>query len=155
MRANSQQVGFCFRHTFIYSLFCNICFISYSQKYVHSLRFIAVLDDCNDSKEADNDRVQEEGRGREEAKEKRGRVRIGSKGEGRKERRRKSALGERGARSTCTLYERNPRRRRWAVVHFMHAYARLDGIPCTPSPDYTEYHAPLRLILPYPVYDSD
>ena len=51
---------------------------------------------------------------REDAKEKRGR-----KGE------RKSALGERGARSTCTLYERNPRRRRWAVVHLMHAYARI------------------------------
>ena len=37
----------------------------------------------------------------------------------------KERSGERGARSTCTLYERNPRRRRWAVVHFMHAYARL------------------------------
>ena len=32
------------------------------------MRFIAVLDDCNDSKEAGNDRVQEEGRGREKAK---------------------------------------------------------------------------------------
>ncbi len=152
------------------------------------MRFIAVLDDCNDSKEADNDRVQEEGRGREEERKgegKRGReggreggseggseggrVRIAGKrekekrerkaseGEERKEseRRRKSALGERGARSTCTLYERNPRRRRWAVVHFMHAYARLYRIPCTPTTDYPEYHARLRLILLYPVYDSD
>ena len=72
-----------------------------------------------------------------------------------KERGRKSARGERGARSTCTLYERNPRRRRWAVVHFMHAYARLSRIPCSPTLDYPEYHAPLRLILLYPVYDSD
>ena len=72
-----------------------------------------------------------------------------------KERGRKSARGERGARSTCTLYERNPRRRRWAVVHFMHAYARLSRIPCTNPLDYTEYHARLRLILLYPVYDSD
>ena len=72
-----------------------------------------------------------------------------------KERGRKSALGERGARSTCTLYERNPRRRRWAVVHFMHDYARLYRIPCTPTTDYPEYHARLRLILLYPVYDSD
>ena len=117
------------------------------------MRFIAVLDDCNDSKEAGNDRVQEEGEGerkkgrreererrrREEAREKRGRIagkrekekreRKASEGKERKgkdrERGRKSALGERGARSTCTLYERNPRRRRWAVVHFMHDYARL------------------------------
>ena len=50
------------------------------------MRFIAVLDDCNDSKEAGNDRVQEEGRGREEAKEKRGRVRIGRKEAKEKER---------------------------------------------------------------------
>ena len=64
-----------------------------------------------------------------------------------KERGRKSALGERGARSTCTLYERNPRRRRWAVVHFMHDYARLYWIPCTPTLDYPEYHARLRLII--------
>ena len=60
-----------------------------------------------------------------------------SKDREKSERRRKSALGERGARSTCTLYERNPRRRRWAVVHFMHDYARLSRIPCTTT---TEYH---------------
>ena len=30
---------------------------------MHSLRFIAVLDDCNDSKEAGNDQMQEEGEG--------------------------------------------------------------------------------------------
>ena len=35
---------------------------------MHSLRFIAVLDDCNASKEAGNDRVQEEG---EEARKRR------------------------------------------------------------------------------------
>ena len=33
---------------------------------MHSLRFIAVLDDCSDSKEAGNDQMQEEGGGREE-----------------------------------------------------------------------------------------
>ena len=134
MHAKSQQVGFCFRHSSIYNIFCNICFISYSQIYA----FYAIYSSIR--------RLQwfqrgwqwpNAGRrgGREEAKEKRGRVRIGSKGEGRKERRRKSALGERGARSTCTLYERNPRRRRWAVVHFMHAYARLSRIPCTTPTD--------------------
>ena len=51
---------------------------------------------------------------------------------------------ERGARGTCTLYERNPRRRRWAVVHFMHAYAR-----------FTEYHARLRPIILNTMHDSD
>ena len=132
---------------------------------MHSLQFIAVLDDCNDSKEAGNDRVQEEGE-----KERKRRVNGArekereTKGEGSERRKRgkrrvngareKERSGERGARSTCTLYERNPRRRRWAVVHFMHAYARLYRIPCTPSPDYTEYHARLRLILLCPVYDS-
>ena len=60
-----------------------------------------------------------------------GEERIGRRGG----REKKSALGERGARSTCTLYERNPRRRRWAVVHFMHAYARLSRIPCTTPTD--------------------
>ena len=89
-----------------------------------------------------------EGREKERKKERK----EGRKGE-RKEKRetkgggkegRKSALGERGARSTCTLYERNPRRRRWAVVHLMHAYARLSGIPCTPTLDYPEFHAHLR-----------
>ena len=52
---------------------------------------------------------------------------------------RESALGERGARSTCTLYERNPRRRRWAVVHLMHAYARISRIPCTPTTDLLDF----------------
>ena len=97
--------------------------------------------------------------GRKAREGKRGRVRIDGKrakekrerekkrkGEGRKERRRKSALGERGARSTCTLYERNPRRRRWAVVHFMHAYARLYWIPCTTTTYYLNtMHAYARL----------
>ena len=105
---------------------------------MHSMRFIAVLDDCNDSKEADNDQMQEEGEGermrrRREEERKKGRKEERKKEKKRGKRRvkgggkegRKSALGERGARSTCTLYERNPRRRRWAVVHLMHAYARL------------------------------
>ena len=43
---------------------------SHIHKNVHSLRFIAVLDDCNDSKEAGNDRVQEEGEEEREGKEK-------------------------------------------------------------------------------------
>ena len=163
MRANSQQVGFCFRHTSFFFDLCNKFCILYSQKCTFYARYSSIRR-LQWFTEAGNDRVQEEGRGREEAKEKRGRVRIGSKGEGRKkggrerrkrgrekkrkgegkrgsegekeegerekkkgrkERRRKSALGEHGARSTCTLYERNPRRRRLAVVHFMHAYARL------------------------------
>ena len=71
-----------------------------------------------------------DGEERKDSKEKERREREG---------RRKSALGERGARSTCTLYERNPRRRRWAVVHFMHAYARLSGIPCTPPTDLLDF----------------
>ena len=103
-------------------------------------------------------RKKERERGSEGEERKRGRKGKDRRkaSEGKEEgRERKSALFERGARSTCTLYERNPRRRRWAVVHFMHAYARLDGIPCTPPLDYPEYHAPLRLILLSPVYDSD
>ena len=63
---------------------------------------------------------------RKEGREERRKEKRETNGEGReREGRRKSALGERGARSTCTLYERNPRRRRWAVVHLMHAYDRL------------------------------
>ena len=145
---------------------------------MHSMRFIAVLDDCNDSKEAGNDQMQEEGEGermrrrREEEREKgregriqrrregerkegrkegrergrkRGKRRVKGGGkEGRRKGRRKSALGERGARSTCTLYERNPRRRRWAVVHFMHDYDLL-----------SEYHAHLRPIILNTMHDSD
>ena len=42
---------------------------------MHSLRFIAVLDDCNDSKEAGNDRVQEEGEERSEGEERKGKDR--------------------------------------------------------------------------------
>ena len=54
---------------------------------MHSMRFIAVLDDCNDSKEAGNDKMLEEWererkrRRREEEREK------GFKGEGREEER--------------------------------------------------------------------
>lgn len=84
--------------------------------------------------EGEGERKKEREKGREGGREG-GRVRIAGKRERREEAKEKrgredskeseSALGERGARSTCTLYERNPRRRRWAVVHFMHAYARL------------------------------
>ena len=91
-------------------------------------------------------REEERKKGRKEERKKekkRGKRRV--KGGGKEGR--KSALGERGARSTCTLYERNPRRRRWAVVHLMHAYARLSGIPCTPPTDYPEFHTRLRSII--------
>ena len=41
---------------------CSATFVSsHIHKNVHSLRFIAVLDDCNDSKEAGKDQMQEEG----------------------------------------------------------------------------------------------
>ena len=150
MRANSQQVGFCFRHTFIYSLFCNICFISYSQKCA----FFAIYSSIRrlqwfqrgwqwpsagrrGGRKEESEGWRERRRREEERKRAREREegRRGGRKEKGRERGRKRALGERGARSTCTLYERNPRRRRWAVVHFMHAYAR-----------FTEYHARLRSI---------
>ena len=83
---------------------------------------------------------EERKKGRKGGREERRKEKRETNGEGReREGRRKSALGERGARSTCTLYERNPRRRRWAVVHFMHAYARLSGIPCTPTTDLLDF----------------
>ena len=112
------------------------------------MRFIAVLHDCNDSKEAGNDQMQEEGegarkkereKGREGAREK-GRVRIGKK----------ASEGERALLAS--------------VVHVARALymnvtqdvaVGLSCISCTPTLDYPEYHARLRLILLYPVYDSD
>ena len=158
MRANSQQVGFCFRHTFIYSLFCNICFISYSQicaffAIYSSIRRLQWFQrgwqwpNAGRRGGSEEERKGEGKRGREGGRE----------GKDRKEseRGRKSALGERGARSTCTLYERNPRRRRWAVVHFMHDSARLYWIPCTPTLDYPEYHARLRSIILSTMHPSD
>ena len=172
MRAKSQQVGFCFRHTFIYSLFCNICFISYSQKYVHSLRFIAVLDDCNDSKEAGNNRVQEEGEGarkrrlngakgkdsrkaregKEEEREKKER----EKGEGRK--------GEKEKRETKGEGSEGERALLASVVHVARALymnvtqdvaVGLSCILCTTTLDYPEYHARIRLIIQNTMHDYD
>lgn len=70
-----------------------------------------------------------------EEEEKKGKDRKEGREKGGGSKESESALGERGARSTCTLYERNPRRRRWAFVHFMHAYARLSRIPCTTTTD--------------------
>ena len=106
---------------------------------MHSLRFIAVLDDCNDSKEAGNDRVPEEGEEEREGKEKE-----------RKRGRKEESEEERALLAS--------------VVHVARALymnvtqdvaVGLSCILCTPTLDYTEYHARLRLILLYPVYDSD
>ena len=73
-----------------------------------------------EGREKERKERRKEGREERRKEEEREEERKGGGKEGRK-----SALGERGARSTCTLYERNPRRRRWAVVHFIHAYVRL------------------------------
>ena len=57
---------------------------------MHSMRFIAVLDDCNDSKEAGNDQMQEEGEGermRRRREEERKKGRKKERKEGREERR--------------------------------------------------------------------
>ena len=89
MRANSQQVGFIF--VTLSFIVCSATFVSsHIHKNAYSLRFIAVLDDCNDSKEADNDQMQEEGEGermrrrREEEREKgkREKEKRETKGEG-------------------------------------------------------------------------
>ena len=106
------------------------------------MRFIAVLDDWNDSRRLAMTKCRKKGREKErkEGREERRKEKRETNGEGReREGRRKSALGERGARSTCTLYERNPRRRRWAVVHLMHAYARISRIPYTPPTDLLDF----------------
>ena len=49
---------------------------------MHSLRFVAVLDDCNDSKEAGNDRMQEEGEGERKRRVNGARKKEGGRDEG-------------------------------------------------------------------------
>ena len=163
MRANSQQVGFCFRHTFIYSLFCNICFISYSQKCIFfaiysSIRRLQWFQRGWQRPNAGRRRGREEAKGewsegakekRKGAKEKRGRARIerkASEGEERKER----SEGERALVAS--------------VVHVARALymnvtqdvaVGLSCILCTPTLDYTEYHARLRSIILNTIHDSD
>ena len=87
----------------------------------------------------EEERKKEREKGREGAREK-GRVRIGKK----------ASEGERALLAS--------------VVHVARALymnvtqdvaVGLSCILCTTSTDYPEYHAPLRLILLYPVYDSD
>lgn len=74
-----------------------------------------------DRKEGREDSKEKGGKEGRERGRKRGKRRV--KGErGREEERALLASAVHVAR---TLYERNPRRRRWAVVHLMHAYARL------------------------------
>ena len=97
---------------------------------MHSLRFIAVLDDCNDSKEAGNDRVQEEGE-----KERKGKDR---------ERGRKSALAS-VVHVARALY----------MNVTQDVAVGLSCILCTTPPDYTEYHARLRSIIQNTMHDSD
>ena len=140
------------------------------------MRFIAVLDDCNDSKEAGNDQMQEEGEGerkrrrREEEREK------GFKGEGRegeikkerkKERKKKERKEgrERGKEKRETKGEGREEEREEerkggrallaSAVHVARApymnvtqdvAVGLSCILCTPTLDYPEYHAHLRPI---------
>ena len=115
------------------------------------MRFIAVLDDCNDSKEAGNDQMQEEGererkrRRREEEREK------GFKGEGREKERKE---GRKGGREEEREEERKGGRALLAsAVHVARApymnvtqdvAVGLSCILCTPTLDYPEYHAHLR-----------
>ena len=105
------------------------------------MRFIAVLDDCNDSKEAGNDQMQEEGEGE--------RKRGGEWSEGEK-RNGKDRKGERALLAS--------------VVHVARALymnvtqdvaVGLSCILCTTPPDYTEYHARLRSIIQNTMHDSD
>ena len=154
MRANSQQVGFYFRHTFIYSLFCNICFISYSQKCA----FFAIYSSIR--------RLQwfqrgwqwpNAGRrgGREDAKE---------KGERKGERAllasavhvarapymsvtQDVAVGLSCILCTPTLdYPEYHARLRSNILNTKHAYDRLSWIPCASTLEYPEYHTRLRPI---------
>ena len=140
MRANSQQVGFCFRHTFIYSLFCNICFISYSQ----ICAFFAIYSSIR--------RLQWFQRGwqwpnagrRGGSEEERGMVRR----EGKRERREEAKEKRGRARKARALLA--------SVVHVARALymnvtqdvaVGLSCILCTTTLDYTEYHARLRSII--------
>ena len=152
MRANSQQVGFCFRHTFIYNLFCNICFISYSQKctffaFYSSIRRLQWFQRGWQRPSAGR-RGRE--RGRKKGRRER-RVRIA----GKREKEKRETKGERSEEERALFA---------SVVHVARALymnvtqdvaVGLSCILCTPTTDYPEYHARLRLILLYPVYDSD
>ena len=149
MRANSQQVGFCFRHTFIYSLFCNICFISYSQKCT----FFAIYSSIRRLQwfqrgwqwpsAGRREREREREKGREGAREKR------------KREREKKRKGERSEGERALLA---------SVVHVARALymnvtqdvaVGLSCIWCTPTLDYPEYHARLRSIIQNTMHPSD
>ena len=113
------------------------------------MRFIAVLDDCNDSKEAGNDQMQEEGEG-----ERKRRRREGAR-EKRKREREKKRKGERSEGERALLA---------SVVHVARALymnvtqdvaVGLSCILCTTPLDYTEYHARLRSIIQNTMHDSD
>ena len=118
---------------------------------MHSLRFIAVLDDCNDSKEAGNDRVQKEGEGGSEGERKRGREKE-MKGKDR----RKAKEGERKRKKGRRGGSEEERTLLASVVHVARALymnvtqdvaVGLSCILCTPTLDYTEYYARLRSII--------
>ena len=98
---------------------------SHIHKHVHSMRFIAVLDDCNDSKEAGNDQMQEEG-------------------EGERIRRRREEEREKGRALLASAVH-------VARALYMNVTqdvaVGLSCILCTTPPDYTEYHARLRSII--------
>ena len=166
---------------------CSATFVSsHIHKNAYSLRFIAVLDDCNDSQEAGNDQMQEEGEGErkrrvngarergrkgkdsrkaregkeEERKKEREKGREGAREKGRVRIGKKASEGERALLASVVhvaraLYMNVTQDVAIGLSCIMHDYARLYRIPCTPTTDYPEYHAPLRLILLYPVYDSD
>ena len=126
------------------------------------MRFIAVLDDCNDSKEAGNDQMQEEGererkrRRREEEREK------GFKGEGREKERKE---GRKGGREEEREEERKGGRALLAsAVHVARApYMNVTqdvavGLSCilyTPTFVYPEYDARLRSIIRNTIHASD
>ena len=133
---------------------------------MHSTRFIAVLDDCNDSQEAGNDQMQEEGerermrRRREEEREKGREGRIQRRREGEKKKERKVRKGERkGERKRGKRMVKGERGREEerallaSAVHVARApymnvtqdvAVGLSCILCTPTLDYPEYHARLR-----------
>ena len=170
MRANSQQVGFCFRHTFIYSLFCNICFISYSQKCA----FFAIYSSIRRLQwfQRGWQRPNARRRGRERKKgEKRklGRKRWRKakegkerKGKDRKEserrkrgKRRVNGAREKGREGEGEGASEGERALLASVVHVARALymnvtqdvaVGLSCILCTTTFDYTEYHARLRSI---------
>ena len=105
------------------------------------MRFIAVLDDCNDSKEAGNDQMQEEGEGermrrrREEEREKgkREKEKRETKGEG--------SEGERALLASAVHVARAP-----YMNVTQDVAVGLSCILCTPTLEYPEYHTRLRPI---------